>query len=86
MLLASLFEPPAALLVLPELVFTPENTPSILNLTRTLPLEVLPVLAAQRTQLETQTAAAAAPFAAAVTADPRWHGYPIRFSVSPEQR
>ncbi len=85
-LLASLFEPPASLLVLPELAFTPENTPSILNLTRTLPLEVLPVLVAQRTQLETQTAAAAAPFAAAVTADPRWHGYPIRFSVSPEQR
>ena len=71
-------------LVLPRLVAETESQPSILNLTRTLPMEILPVLAAQKNRIVTQTAAESAPLSSQVTADPRWKGQRIEFSASVE--
>lgn len=82
--LASLYEPPVSRLVLPRLIAETESQPSILNLTRTLPLEILPVLAAQRNLIVTQTAAESAPLSSQITADPRWKGQRIEFSASVE--
>jgi len=80
--LASLYEPPVSQLVLPQIVAETALQPSILNLTRTLPLEILPVLAAQKAHILTQTEATSAPLSSRVTADPRWQGQPIQFSAS----
>ena len=55
-LLASLFEPPVTRIVIPD---QPLQQPAILNLSRTMPAELLPELAGRRTMLV--RAAAAAP-------------------------
>ncbi len=56
-LLASLFEPPVTRIVIPD---QPLQQPAILNLSRTMPADLLPELAGRRTMLM-RTAAAAAP-------------------------
>ncbi len=56
-LLASLFEPPVTRIVIPD---QPLQQPAILNLSRTMPAELLPELAGRRTML-VRTAAAATP-------------------------
>ncbi len=78
--LASLYEPPAQLLTLPELAPELEQQPSILNLTRTVSLDLLPLAAAWHTPIVTQTPASRLPLAAAVTADPKWQGKGIEFA------
>lgn len=79
-LLASLYEPPAQLLLLPNLAPDLDQQPSILNLTRTVSLDLLPVAAAWRTPIVTQTPASKLPLAAAVTADSTWQGKVIEFA------
>jgi dienelactone hydrolase len=79
-ILASLYEPPAQLLLLPNLAPDLDQQPSILNLTRTVSLDLLPIAAAWRTPIVTQTPASKLPLAAAVTADPKWQGKVIEFA------
>jgi hypothetical protein len=57
-LLASLFEPPVTRIVIPD---QPLQQPAILNLSRTMPADLLPELAGRRTMLMRTAAAAAAP-------------------------
>jgi hypothetical protein len=83
-LLAALYEPPADQLVLPNLNPALEQQPSILNLTRTIPLELLPILAARSTEIITHTPPAQTPLAAAVTANDLWKGKQIRFLSKPQ--
>jgi dienelactone hydrolase len=78
-LLASLFEPPVTSLFTPVLQPGPEQQPAILNLTRTLPLEMLPILAARRSDLLTSAPADHAPLAAEVTQSADWNGKRIVF-------
>jgi hypothetical protein len=78
-LLAALYEPPADQLVLPN-ISPPLNTqPSILNLTRTVPLELLPLIAAQRSEIITETSPVDAPFSKTVLESSQWTGKQIRF-------
>ena len=78
-LLAALYEPPANQLVLPN-ISPPLNTqPSILNLTRTVPLELLPLIAAQRSEIITETSPVDAPFSKTVLESSQWTGKQIRF-------
>ena len=77
-LLASLFEPPVDVLVIPDLNPSLEQPPSILNLTRT--MEMLPVLAAAKAAIVTGTTAGEAKFAAQVTGAAEWNGKKIEFA------
>ena len=79
-LLASLFEPPVDVLVIPDLNPSLEQQPSILNLTRTMPMEMLPVLAAAKAAIVTGTTAGEAKFAAQVTGAAEWNGKKIEFA------
>ncbi|MFM7056030.1 MAG: alpha/beta hydrolase family protein [Planctomycetota bacterium] len=78
--LASLYEPPAQRLLLPNLAPDLDQQPSILNLTRTVSLDLLPLAAAWQTPIVTQTPATRLPLAAAVIADPKWQGKTIEFA------
>jgi len=78
-LLASLFEPAVSSIIVPSLAPGPEQQPSILNLTRTIPLDILPVLAAIRSDVITASAPGEAAFAAEVTQSPSWTGHRIVF-------
>jgi len=77
--IASLFEPPAQRLVLPNLSPDLDHQPSILNLTRTVPLELLPIAAALQSPIVTQTAAKGLPLAEAVVGASSWQGKSIEF-------
>jgi hypothetical protein len=78
-LLASLFEPPVSRIQVPSIAPERDQQPSILNLTRTIPLEILPVLAALRSDVINASTAEEAEFAAKVTQDPAWTGHSITF-------
>ena len=77
--IASLYEPPAQRLVLPNLSPDRDQQPSILNLTRTVPIELLPIAAALQTPIVTQTAATSLPLAEAVVGASAWQGKSIEF-------
>ncbi len=78
-LLASIFERPVDEIMVHTIAQSRDSQPSILNLTRTLPPEFLPVLAAMKSKLITTTRAADAPFAATLTQNPGWSGKNIEF-------
>ena len=78
-LLASLFEPPVDEIIVPNVALDRDHQPSILNLTRSLAPETLPVLAAMRSKLTTTTKVADASFAAELTRNPNWSGKSIEF-------
>lgn len=80
-LLASLFEPPVTSIEVASLAPPLDQQPSILNLTRTIPIELLPILAASRTTIIAGLPQATAPLAAKVTADPAWTGHAIKFQT-----
>lgn len=77
--LASLYEPPAQQLLLPSLTPELSRQPSILNLTRTVSLDLLPIAAAWQTTIVTQTDPSHTPLAAAVSSNPAWQGKAIEF-------
>jgi hypothetical protein len=77
--IASLYEPPAQQLVLPNLSPDRDHQPSILNLTRTVPIELLPIAAALQTPIVTQTAVTNMPLAEAVVGASAWQGKSIEF-------
>lgn len=79
-LLATLYEPPVQKLIVPNLATSSEQLPSILNLTRTMPAELLPLLAARKHPIVTASAKEQHPLADAVTSHSAWTGKTIRFS------
>ena len=78
-LLASLFEPPVEIVIAPMINGGVDQQPSILNLTRSMPIEMLPVLVASRSRLVTATIKADAQFAAEATSSKDWKGKSIVF-------
>jgi hypothetical protein len=78
-LLASLFEPPVEIVIAPMINGGVDQQPSILNLTRSMPIEMLPVLVASRSRLFTATVKADAQFAAESTSSKDWKGNSIVF-------
>ena len=84
-LLAALYEPPANQLLLPNIAPTLENQPSILNLTRTLPIDLLPLLVAQHTELLTESSPADTPFTKTILDSSQWTGKQIRFTGSDQK-
>ncbi len=80
-LLASIYEPSVSTIVAPVILTTLDNQPSILNLTRTIPLELLPILAAAQAEIFTSTKAGDADLSARVTQAAGWTGRPINFEA-----
>lgn len=78
-LLASLYEPPAEIVIAPMINGRVDQQPSILNLTRSMPIEMLPLLVASRSRLFTATVRADAQFAAEATSSADWKGKSIVF-------
>lgn len=78
-LLASLYEPPVETVIAPMINGGVDQQSSILNLTRSMPAEMLPVLVASRSQLFTATARDDAKFAAEATSSKDWKGKSIVF-------
>jgi hypothetical protein len=78
-LLASLYEPPVEIVIAPMINGGVDQQPSILNLTRSMPIEMLPVLVASRSRLFTATVKADAQFAAEATSSKDWKGNSIVF-------
>ncbi len=78
-MLASLFDDPVQELSLPSVVIERDN-PTILNLTRTIPLELIPVLAARRCPIITGSIRDDAAFLADVVNDASWTGHGVTFA------
>lgn len=78
-MLASLFDDPVQELTLPSVVLERDN-PTILNLTRTIPLELIPVLAARRCPIITGSIRDDAAFLADVVSDASWTGHGVTFA------
>ena len=79
-LLATLFEEPVDVVIAPSINGNADHQPSILNLTRSMPIEMLPVLVASRSRVFTASAKADAPLAADVTSSQDWKGKTIVFA------
>ena len=79
-LLATLFEEPVDIVIAPSIDGNADHQPSILNLTRSMPIEMLPVLVASRSRVFTASAKADAPLAAEVTSSRDWKGKTIVFA------
>ena len=78
--LATLFEEPVDVVIAPRINGNADQQPSILNLTRSMPIEMLPVLVASRSRLFTASTKADAPLAAEVTSSKDWKGKTIVFA------
>lgn len=79
-LLATLFEEPVDVVIVPSINSSVDQHPSILNLTRSMPIEMLPVLVASRSQVFTASTKADVPLAAEVTSSGDWKGKTIVFA------
>lgn len=78
-MLASLFEEPVQELTLPSVVVS-RDVPTILNLSRTIPLELIPVLAAQRCPVITGCTQEDAAFLSSIVNDASWSGQRVTFA------
>lgn len=78
-MLASLFEEPVRELILPSVVIERDH-PTILNLSRTIPLEVIPILAARRTSIITGSSRTEAEFLSSIVNDASWTGQRVTFA------
>ncbi len=78
-LLATLFEEPVDVVIAPSINGNVDQQPSILNLTRSMPIEMLPVLVASRSRVFTASTKVDAPLAAEVTSSDGWKGKTIVF-------
>ncbi|MFO0975695.1 MAG: acetylxylan esterase [Planctomycetaceae bacterium] len=78
-MLASLFEEPVQELTLPVVVMDRDH-PTILNLSRTIPLELIPILAAQRTSIITGSSRTEAEFLSSIVNDASWAGQRVTFA------
>ncbi len=78
-MLASLFEEPVQELTLPGIVMDRDH-PTILNLSRTIPLELIPILAAQRTSIITGSSRTEAEFLSSIVNDASWTGQRVTFA------
>jgi len=83
-LLASLFESPVDRLIVPKLPAANRDLPSIFNLTRTMPAELLPILAARRSQIVTKDSSERHKLLAEVLSDPIWSGREVTFATHQE--
>jgi hypothetical protein len=78
-MLATLYEPPVDVVIAPSINGKADQQPSILNLTRSMPVEILPVMVASRSRLFTASTKADARLAAEATASDDWKGKSIAF-------
>ena len=79
MLLASLYEPPVTSIEVPVLSHDRDLQPSIFNLTRTIPMDLLPILAASRSTVITGSTPDEVPLAANVMMGSQQNGFRIEF-------
>ena len=79
-LLASLFEPKVDRLILAKLPASNQDLPSILNLTRTMPAELLSILAARKNLIVTEDSAKRHKLLGEVVSDSNWNGREVTFA------
>jgi dienelactone hydrolase len=80
-LLACLFESNVSMVLIPEIAPEIERQPSILNLTRTVPFELIPVLVAARTTITTATPREKCSMLSGLVDAREWQGRPVWFGL-----
>jgi hypothetical protein len=80
-LLACLFESHVSRVLVPEIAPEIERQPSILNLTRTVPFELIPVLVAARTTITTATPREKCLMLSGLVDDRAWQGQRVLFGL-----